>query len=118
MNNQETEQLAADLEQFMFERGEYDYGVGDRVRWVEDADVPEPYALAESKEVLDNAREKVTGLIEQVIKGEASEEIGGIEPIRNYLNDELNTMDEEDELIPAAEKLLSKLKEIDDREIE
>lgn len=99
--------LADKIEQVMFERGEYDFGEGDRVRWLDN--VPNAYDLADSPALLDSARERVTVCIESALDGKANEEIGGIQPLMEYLNDQINEMVEEDELIPTCEKLLSEL---------
>ena len=99
--------LADKIEQVMFERGEYDFGEGDRVRWLDN--IPNAYDLADSPALLDSARQRVTDCIESALDGKANEEIGGIQPLMEYLNDQINEMDEEDELIPTCEKLLSEM---------
>lgn len=99
--------LADKIEQVMFERGEYDFGESDRVRWLDN--VPNAYDLADYPALLDSARERVTDCIESALDGKANEEIGGIQPLMEYLNDQINEMVEEDELIPTCEKLLSEL---------
>lgn len=103
--------LADKIEQVMFERGEYDFGEGDRVRWLDN--VPNAYDLADSPALLDSARERVTVCIESALDGKAGDEIGGIQPLMEYLNDQINEMVEEDELIPTCEKLLSELNELE-----
>ena len=109
--NENIKQLAADIEQFMFEHGEYDFGSGDRKPWLDE--VPDAYELANSGPILLGvARERVEDCIEQSINGTAPEEIGGIESLMEYLNEELNVMDEEDELIQTGENLLSRLNKV------
>jgi hypothetical protein len=87
----------------MFERGEYDFAESDRIRWLDD--IPEPYALAHDPETLKEARDTVKKNIENALNGEPYD----ISAIKNYLEDELAEMDEEDELVPKAESYLTKV---------
>ena len=97
-NSQEfNHRLADNLEQVMFERGEYDFAESDRVRWLDN--VPEPYALADDPATLQEARSTVTQNIENALNGELQD----ISAIKDYLKDQLAEMVEEDELIPTVE---------------
>ena len=77
--------LADAIEQFMFERGEYDYyGGSDRIRWLEGTD----------------EREKAAENIQKSLQTEE-----GRTALINYLEDEICVMDEEDELLETASRL-------------
>ncbi len=95
--------LADCLEQMMFERGEYDFTGSDRIRWLNN--IPEPSALADDPETLKEARDTVKKNIENALNGEPYD----ISAIKDYLEDELAEMDEEDELVPKAESYLTKV---------
>ena len=95
--------LADCLEQMMFERGEYDFAESDRIRWLDN--IPEPYALADDPETLQEARDTVTKNIENTLNGGLQD----ISAIKDYLEDELAQMDEEDELVPKAKGYLEKV---------
>lgn len=91
-------ELASDIEQFMFERGEYQYGDGDLIRWIADAN---------------KDRAGTEKLITQALRGVAPEEIGSTEPLQSYLNDQIHEMDEEDELIEVAENLIRRIDKLE-----
>ena len=82
--------LADTIEQHMFERGEYDFGESDRIRWLDG--LPNAYELAENPEALSGARQFVTASIENDLKT-----VDGREALKNYLNDELHQLDKGDE---------------------
>ena len=100
MNKIMAEGFAGELEQFMYERGEYDYPYGERIRWFDGV---------EENESEQTARNKVTANIEAALLGTASEDIGGADALMEYLNGELNAMDEEDELCAKGNKILEDL---------
>lgn len=81
-------ELADALEQFMFERGEYDFGESDRVRWLDG--IPNAYELADNPEALQGARALVSNQIEISLTTDA-------EPLKDYLNGELAQVEDEDE---------------------
>lgn len=86
MNNKEILTLSEEIEQFMYDRGEYDYSGNDRIRWL----------FSTNRNLnIDN------------IKGEIINNQSGA--IIDYLNGEISTMDDSDDLIEIAEYLISKL---------
>lgn len=99
--------LADCLEQMMFERGEYDFAESDRIRWLDN--IPEPYALANDPETLQEARNTVAKNIENALNGGLND----ISAIKDYLEDELVQMAEEDELVPKAKEYLEKVERIE-----
>lgn len=87
------EDLASDLEQFMFERGEYDFKT-DTIRWIDNSVKPElirSYTTERIKEDLQNDSKALL----------------------RYLNDEVYTMDEEDALIDKAQNLSDRIYALD-----
>lgn len=79
--------LANEIEQFMFERGEYDFHLEDRIRWL-----------------ISDSRKGNAGFIrDEILK----DNIGFL---TEYLTSEISSMCEDDELIPKAEKLIEELK--------
>lgn len=97
--------LSDELEQFMFERGEYDYGETDRIRWLDS--IPNAYELADSHELLERIRKTVEKRIEYNLCNEE-----GRKELIQYLKEEVSLMDEDDELRKNAESLLSRLDEV------
>lgn len=95
--------LADNIEQFMFDRGEYDFGESDRARWLEN--IPNAYELADDYISLAEARDKVTKNIANAL--ESSE---GRTALEGYLKDQTCEMDEEDELVEFAEDLMTAIK--------
>ena len=102
------EVLADKIEQFMFERGEYDYPPEEQIRWVGD----NAYEAEAVK------RFEVTKTIREAILGVASDDIGGIEPLMEYLNGEIGAMAEDDELLQTAEQLITELNEVMEKQAE
>lgn len=97
------EQLADEIEQYMFERGEYDFGSDDRIRWLEN--VPDAYDVAKlSPSELNDIRETVTKNIQVAL-----DEPSTIQPLINYFNDEAHELDEEDDLNVACGRITDKL---------
>lgn len=71
--------LASEIENFMYERGEYEYS--DKIRWLDEG------RINTENNIRKDLENNPSGLI-------------------NYLNDEIYTMDEEDELISVAKSLI------------
>lgn len=94
-------QIADEIEQLMFERGEYEYSGNDRVRWLDK--VPE-FSQLDSDVKTSFARMDVTNAVEESMKSGA-----GIAALTDYLQDQIAEMDKDDELIPKAENLISAL---------
>ncbi len=84
------ETLADNIEQLMFERGEYDFSDDDRIRWI------------------DSSREATKEKIAKDLKN------GNIDTLYRYLDGEVATIDEEDELLETAETLLQGLEKYQD----
>ncbi len=96
-------QLADEIEQYMFERGEYDFGNSDRIRWLES--VPDAYDVAKmSPSEIDEVRETVTKNIQVAL-----EEPSTIQPLIDYFKSDWRELDDEDELILNCERLEDKL---------
>lgn len=88
-NNKFTAQLLAnEIEQFMFERGEYDLHLDDRIRWL----------------ISDDRKGNAGYIRDEILKD-------NISFITDYLTSEISSMCENDELIPKAEKLIEELNE-------
>lgn len=85
------EELTSDIEQFMFERGEYEYE-DDGVKASET-----PEILAENREIT------FKGIEETITNGDCS-------TIIDYLESELTAMNKEDELCETAKDLLDRIK--------
>ena len=80
--------LANEIEQFMFERGEYDLHLKDRIRWL----------------ISDDRKGNSRYIADEIMKD-------NIGYLTEYLSSEISSMDEEDEFIQTAEKLIEKLNE-------
>lgn len=78
--------LANEIEQFMFERGEYDLHLEDRIRWLKTDD-----REGNAKYIRDEILKYNIGFLTE------------------YLTSEISSMCEDDELIPKAEKLIEEL---------
>ena len=89
--------IAADIEQFMFERGEYSRNEKDRPLQID-------YSIPQTDIPSDEYRQKVIINIER----DCTSVIGKIS-LTKYLDDEIASMDEDDESINLAEKALSAL---------
>lgn len=79
--------LSDDIEQFMFERGEYDFPEDDTIRWINNT--------------------KRNSTVENIYNALISNQV---EPLKNYFKDQLAEMSDEDELISEAKRILSALK--------
>lgn len=88
-------EIACRMEDFLWERGEYDYPADDTVRWIN--------SDTKWKEL---ARLETVATIAVAIENEE------LKPVIEYLESEIATMDEADELGAVAEKLLSDVKAI------
>ena len=80
--------LANEIEQFMFERGEYDFQLDDRIRWL----------------ISDDRKGNAGYIRDEILKD-------NISFITEYLTSEISSMCEDDELIAKAEKLIEELNE-------
>lgn len=78
--------LSDDIEQFMFERGEYDFPEDDTIRWT-------------------NKTQRNCS-VENIYNALISNQV---EPLKNYFKDQLAEMSDEDELIPEAKRILNAL---------
>ncbi len=92
--------LADRLEQFMFERGEYDYSSDEHIRWLADANIPDDAGEREARECVMNH-----------IK-ESLEDPDALQHLINYLNDEIAVIDEEDENLHVADILKTELEAV------
>lgn len=81
--------LAKDIEQYMFERGEYDIKSYARIRWV-----------------LSGDRQKSADEIGREIAS------GDIRSLMTYFTIDVKLMDKNDELIPKAKALFDRLEDI------
>lgn len=79
--------LSDDIEQFMFERGEYDFPEDDTIRWIN--------------------KTKRNSTVENIYNALISNQV---EPLKNYFKDQLAEISDEDELILEAKRILSALK--------
>lgn len=79
--------LSDDIEQFMFERGEYDFPEDDTIRWIN--------------------KTQRNSTVENIYNALISNQV---EPLKNYFKDQLAEMSDEDELISEAKRILSALK--------
>lgn len=79
--------LSDDVEQFMFERGEYDFPEDDTIRWIN--------------------KTQRNSTVENIYNALISNQV---EPLKNYFKDQLAEMSDEDELISEAKRILSALK--------
>lgn len=79
--------LSDDIEQFMFERGEYDFPEDDTIRWINNT--------------------KRNSTVENIYNALISNQV---EPLKNYFKDQLAEKSDEDELISEAKRILSALK--------
>lgn len=79
--------LVDDIEQFMFERGEYEFSKDDTIRWINKT----------------QRNSTVENIYNSIISNQ-------VEPFENYFKDQLAEMSDEDELIPEAKRILNALK--------
>lgn len=96
------EELSSEIEQFMYERGEYDYDESDRIQWLNG--LPNAFDVAGSYDVYTEARQTVTENIQKSLQTE-----DGKQNIINYLNGELQVMDKYDESRQIADWLIREL---------
>lgn len=87
-------ELAKDIEQFIFLYGEYNDDVGNRIRWIENSNVPGPHELTTNPDTFYAARLAVVSTIIKALTGTAPKEVGGIEELRRYMDSELCCMDD------------------------
>lgn len=79
--------LSDDVEQFMFERGEYDFSEDDTIRWIN--------------------KTQRNSTVENIYNALISNQV---EPLKNYFKDQLAEMSDEDELILEAKRIFNALK--------
>ena len=89
----QTRLLAEDIEQFFYERGEYDYFGKDRIRWLE--------SLIEREDVVKRIYDAL----------EKADYI----PLIDYFAGEIAVLDEADENLAKAESLLDRLNQYNDK---
>ncbi len=82
-------ELANDIEQVMYERGEYDFPEDDKIRWIGET------------------REETTLNIITALNG------GNTEPLENYFKDQKAEMDKSDELYSRCDGFVSDIQNID-----
>ena len=90
-------EVAPALEQFMFERGEYEYQSDEHVKWLAEANIPDNAGEKEAREcILKHIKDSFDSpeTIQQLIK---------------YLDSELDVMDTKDESVKTANKLKEQL---------
>lgn len=97
--------LAAEIEQSMFERGEYDYSESDRIYWLNN--LPEPYKLANDLMMLNDAREQVETAIANSLMTSA-----GRQKLLDYMTGQLCVMCSEDELNDKFSELIPLIENI------
>lgn len=97
--------LAAEIEQSMFERGEYDYSESDRIYWLNS--LPEPYELANDLMMLNDAREQVETEITNSLMTSA-----GRQKLLDYMTGQLCVMCSEDELNDKFSELIPLIENI------
>lgn len=102
--SRDKQKLIDEIEQFMYERGEYDFNESDRIRWL--YDIPELYLLAINNDVLQEARSDVSKNIEESMATGAR-----IEPLVSYLKDQTYELDMDDELYAKAQGLMYALED-------
>ncbi len=102
--SRDKQKLIDEIEQFMYERGEYDFSESDRIRWLND--IPEPYLLAINNDALQEARSDVSKNIEESMATGAR-----IEPLVNYLKGQTYELDTDDELYAKAQGLMYALED-------
>lgn len=93
--------LADDIEQFMFERGEYDFEYADdRIRWLSSEYAPRWYT-----DDINDRTMAAWQILNDILNG-------NIKPIIDYLESEICVMSDDDESILLAEKAIAALKEV------
>ena len=101
--------LAAEIEQSVFERGEYDYPVDDRIYWLKD--LPEISELNNSIMMMNEAREQVeTEIAKSLMTSD------GRQKLIDYMEGELCVMCTEDELNDKFSELIPLIKCIESEE--
>lgn len=83
--------LSDNVEQFMFERGEYDFPEDDTIRWIN--------------------KTQRNSSVENIYNALISNQV---EPLKNYFKDQLAEMSDEDELILEVKRIFNALKPFTD----
>lgn len=112
-NSDYIEKLAKGIEEFMYVRGEYDFDTSEQIRWIQGHITEDMYAKRHSPVAWSVARVAVKNCIKSVLDGSAPAELGGIEPLISYLQDQLVEMSEDDDLIPKVEGFLQDLANVE-----
>lgn len=95
--------IAERIEQFMFERGEYDFPETEQIRWLKSSD---SFSDGVEKDKEDSGLSVRDNTVNNIVCSLKS----NTEPLKNYLDSQIAEMDEEDELIGVAEQLLRDIK--------
>jgi len=88
-NLEKKKQIADEFEQFLFERGEYDYPKNDSVKWI----------------ISEDRYEVADGILKDILNV-------GMVGIRQYIETELMFMDREDQTKLLGKKILELIKEV------
>lgn len=95
--------IAERIEQFMFERGEYDFPETEQIRWLKSSD---DFSEGAGKTEEDSNLSSRDNTVNNIVCSLTSNP----EALRNYLDSQIAEMDDEDELIGVAEQLLQDIK--------
>lgn len=88
--------LASEIEDFLWERGEYDHPADKTIRWINS-----------DEKTCETARYDTTSTIVAALEN------GEIQPIINYIQNTMAVLEEDDELTTAAKEILENLKSAD-----
>lgn len=91
--------IAERIEQFMFERGEYDFPETEQIRWLKSSD---SFSEGVEKDKEDSGLSVRDNTVNNIVCSLKS----NTEPLKNYLDSQIAEMDDEDELISVANQLL------------
>ena len=90
------------IENYWLLHGEYDYGVSDRITWIDAVVKADPYELADDAELLRDARQKVVDAVFKTLIGTAPKEYGSLESLISYFDDQIEKLSSEQEDISEA----------------
>ncbi len=99
--------LADEIEQFMYERGEYDFSPDERPIWLQ-IENAEDYQSFKSEDAVSVSRDEAT---ENIYLSLSEEKIGGTSRLLRYLREESNVMDEADELMDTVGQLIDRVQD-------
>ena len=103
-------ELADSIEDFMFDRGEYDYSESDRIPWLKDC--KEPYELAENVELLNDDRAEAVSHIEKSLNAGGKD----FALLIDYFDDQIRICSPADELREKASIFKECLENIKEKE--